>query len=52
MTRKHFKAIAEAIKTLDAPPEAKREFAAAMARVCRSTNPAFDWTKFMEACGV
>ena len=48
MTKKHFKALAEAIKTLD-----NREQAAnAVADACQQFNDRFDRKRFLKECGV
>ena len=51
MTKKDFKALAEAIKGLPPDPD-KREIARAIAKVCTDTNSRFDWQKFYKACDV
>lgn len=48
MTRKHFVAIAIALKDASTVTEAAKNIATALAQ----TNPAFDRAKFLEACGV
>jgi hypothetical protein len=58
MTKKHFKALAEALKNLR--PEDKDSAAfhmwkhscAAVADTCRTANPRFDRARFYEACGL
>ena len=47
MTRKHFRAIAEALKGAKASPEVCLAIASAISQF----NPYFDRTKFLEACG-
>lgn len=47
MTRKHFRAIAEALKISNASLDTCR----AIAQVCREDNPNFDTYKFLQACG-
>ena len=49
MTRQHFRALAAAIATVE-PFTARRQAAEAVARVCKQFNPAFNASKFMEAC--
>ena len=51
MTRKHFKALAEAISKIE-DEVARRAAAYAIAPVCRQFNPSFDRGRFLEACGV
>ena len=46
MTRKHFKALAEALRIT----EASRETITAIALVCHKANDNFDLSKFIEAC--
>lgn len=48
MTRKHFIAIAKALKEAGTVAEAAKNIATALAQ----TNPAFNRAKFLEACGV
>lgn len=50
MSRKHFQAMADAIREL--APEARKAAAEAMAKVCKSFNPRFDESRFLQACGV
>lgn len=47
MTRKHFNAIAEALKTTGASEETCR----AIAVVCKSNNSNFQIDRFLTACG-
>lgn len=47
MTRKHFKALAAALKDAGATREACER----VATVLGTTNPRFDFAKFMTACG-
>lgn len=61
MTRQHFRALASALQ-FNAPdptsPTYKAELALFtaivkdVARVCRSNNPRFDYSRFEAACGV
>jgi hypothetical protein len=48
MSRRHFRALAEALKDSGA----SYQTVAAIARVCANENPRFDSSKFFEACGV
>ena len=54
MSRKDFQLIADTIKTSLAfvKPEARQCFALDMAHGIRDTNPNFDITRFLKACGV
>lgn len=47
MTKKHLKALAEVLNK----EHASRTLCEAIATVCAGTNPAFDRTKFLTACG-
>ena len=49
MTRKHFKALAEAIREIDNGIERTRT-ALLIAQVCQKFNDGFDYDKFYEAC--
>jgi hypothetical protein len=51
MTRKDFRAIAEAIAKIE-DLETRVLIAEAMARTCAQDNPRFNPSKFYEACGV
>lgn len=46
MTRKHFRKLAEALKSA----KASDELIEAIAYVCKSENPRFDFQTFREAC--
>tara|TARA_Y100001938_G_C7992804_1_gene380393 strand:+ start:618 stop:764 length:147 start_codon:yes stop_codon:yes gene_type:complete len=46
MTRKHFKAIAEILKSRKADENLVRDFAL----FCLEENPRFDYSRFLEAC--
>ena len=46
MTRKHFKALAEALRITEASPETIKQ----VALVCARNNPYFDFIKFRVAC--
>ena len=46
MTRKHFKALAEALRISEASAKTVKE----VALVCARHNPNFNWEKFREAC--
>lgn len=64
MTRKHFEALAEAIRYAQCfnpwPSDAEREAAEVMRRtvannvadVCAQANPRFDRARFLAACGI
>lgn len=52
MSRKHFKAFADAIAKAIASREAKAEFCEIFCRIAIKTNPRFDRAKFYEACGL
>ena len=52
MTRKHFEAIARAIRDLAVDAGAREEVAHRIADVLSGTNPRFDRERFLEACGV
>lgn len=59
MSRKHFQALADALKNLkpeaDATPEAGAQWVAsvrAIADVCASQNGLFDRSRFYAACGL
>ena len=54
MSRKDFQLIAEAIKQITANdyPQDKADKAELVARVLANTNPLFDRTRFLTACGV
>ncbi len=50
MQRAHFILIAETIRNLEVSSQLRSEIAGNFANMCRKTNPAFDWSRFMEAC--
>lgn len=52
MTRKHFEAIAEAIRLTDMDSNAKQDLADNMAANLNQFNSNFNETRFIEACGV
>ena len=52
MTRKHFKAVADALRASDAHPDSVRDIALALADVFAGENPRFDSDRFLTACGV
>ena len=54
MTRKHFKALAEALKESkgDMLPEDFTKLVANVGRACVGFNPRFDYSRFAEAAGV
>lgn len=52
MTRKHFIALAATVKGADMTAEARRALAESHADMCAASNPHFDRTRFLEACGV
>ncbi len=51
MTRRHFQALATAIRDLPDNPTKLQVFSA-IAQVCSSFNYNFDWQRFKAACGV
>jgi hypothetical protein len=51
MSRKHFEAIAKAIKEITNADERKRA-AEILASVCAASNPRFNRSRFLNACGV
>ena len=51
MTRKHFRAIAEAIRKIESLQQRDIE-AKRLAAVCRASNPRFDDKRFFRACGL
>lgn len=51
MSRKHFQALADAIKTIESAEE-RRRVAELVARVCASQNQHFSYSRFYAACGV
>ncbi len=51
MTKKHFIALAGAIREISNPQERERA-AQAIANVCASQNSNFDRARFLSACGV
>jgi len=51
MTRKHFRMLAEVIAHIENPVE-RRELAEKIAADCAKSNPRFDRSKFLKACGV
>lgn len=57
MTKKHFKAIAEAIRDVTTQErgsarKAVRRVAWGLAKVCMRDNGRFNYDKFMSACGI
>jgi len=52
MTRRHFRAVADALRASDANPDAVRDIALALADVFAADNPRFDSERFLTACGV
>ena len=48
MSRKHYRALAEALKVSGAEPAVIRE----VAKVLAADNPRFDWGIFYKACGL
>jgi hypothetical protein len=48
MSRKHFRALADAIRLIP-DAAARRQAAAAVASVCRAMNGRFDTARFLEA---
>jgi hypothetical protein len=51
MTRKHFQAMADAIRCIPDPDE-RRAQAEALARHCQRANPLFNRVRFLAACEV
>jgi len=51
MSRKHFKALAEAIAKIQ-DDQQRAELAESVADVCKGSNPNFDRNRFYQACGV
>jgi hypothetical protein len=51
MTRAHFKLIADAVADLP-PLPTKEQVARSLSAGLRSTNPNFNPSRFLEACGV
>ena len=51
MTRKHFKALAEAFAAVSPKGAEWRLCVERIASACRQFNPAFDRYKFLHACG-
>jgi len=51
MTKKHFRAFADAIANIDDRTERER-VASLVANVCRQFNSRFDRERFLRACGV
>lgn len=51
MSRKHFVALAEAIKALANVTERAR-MAKIVGEVCAASNPNFSWSRWNAACGV
>lgn len=51
MTRKHFILLAQEIALIPGPL-ARYAAAKAVATACKGINPAFNWKRFFEACGV
>ncbi len=51
MTRKHFNALAAAIRRIT-DAHARRVAAEAVAEICHQFNPRFDRERFFRACGV
>ncbi|MGC2458488.1 MAG: hypothetical protein WA435_10895 [Gallionellaceae bacterium] len=50
MTRKHFIAIAEAIRTRISSKAEREAVARALVPALRATNPKFDTERFIDAC--
>jgi hypothetical protein len=51
MSKKHFKALAEAIAQI-ADTEERERTASLVGRVCADCNDRFDWYRWRSACGV
>lgn len=49
--RRHFKLMAELVRTSDVPPKEKLVMACHFARYLKYTNANFDQAKFLKACG-
>lgn len=52
MTKKHFEALAKAVKMLPQRDITKDDVAAALVFVCWQFNDNFDPDRFLKACGV
>lgn len=52
MTRKHFKAVADAIRGTKLDAESRSALARQLAHVFATLNPRFDRARFLEACVV
>jgi len=50
MSRKHFKAFAEAIASVDIDKNERATLVNLIGKVCADENKNFDWMKFGEAC--
>ncbi len=50
MTKQHFQAIAQAVRTL--PDDVREQAALAMATACEPFNVNFDRKRFIKLCGV
>ena len=51
MTRKHFEALADSIRTI-LDPHARLQAATAVCQACAKMNKNFDADRFYKACGV
>jgi hypothetical protein len=51
MSRKHFRALAAAIAKIS-DPEDRRRTAHLVGEVCATCNSNFNWSRFLNACGV
>ena len=52
MTRKHFRELARIVAELDAPKSVRFDLAVSLASMARASNPRFDRSKFLDACGL
>lgn len=52
MTRRHFKAIAQAIRDTKLSKRARRELVIGLCLELSAFNPRFNWERFTEACGL